>query len=53
MNQALLAAAYLMFGALAMGAGDMPALLAVECISLFTLLKFGGGNESYTGQAAK
>ena len=53
MNQALLSAAYLTFGALATDAGYLPALLAVECVSLLTLLRFGGGNESSNGQTSK
>lgn len=53
MNQALLSAAYLTFGAWATDAGDLPALLTVECASLLTLLWLGGGDEPSNGQAAK
>lgn len=40
MNQALLATSYLAFSAWATSSNDLPALLFMECVSLFALLKF-------------
>lgn len=52
LNQALLAAAYLVFGTWATDAHSMYALLVVECVSLFTLVKFGGSADRTNATAS-